>query len=151
MRALPVYDLIAAAGGRGASQSPEPKGWLPVDGAEARDEACFIARMEGRSMERADGEGIPNGAWVLFRRWPDGSPPVRALDGRRVLFQSHDLTDPEHGGRYTVKRLRVTALSEYGDAIAIELRSDHPDVAPMTLRAGDVSLTPVAEVVRVLG
>lgn len=68
----------------------------------------------------------------------------------RVLFQSRDLTDPEHGGRYTVKRLRITGLVEDGEAIAIELRSDHPDVAPMALHAGDVSLTPVAEVVRVL-
>lgn len=151
VRALPVYDLVAAAGGLGASQSPEPKGWLPVDGDEARDDACFIARMEGRSMERADGEGIPNGAWVLFRRWPDGAPPVRALDGRRALFESRDISDPEHGGRYTVKRLRVASLGDDGVVTAIELRSDNPDVAPLTLRTGEVSLTPVAEVVRVLG
>jgi hypothetical protein len=151
VRALPVYDLVAAAGGFGASQAPEPKAWLPLDGSEVTDAACFVARMEGRSMERSDGEGIPNGAWVLFRAWPDGAPPVSALDGRRVLFETRDAADPEHGGRYTVKRARVVALGAAGEVERLELRSDNPEVAPLPVSPRDGSLRPVAEVLRVLG
>ena len=42
---------------------------------------------------------IPSGASCLFRECPAGS-----REGRIVLVQFHSMSDPEGGGRYTVKK-----------------------------------------------
>jgi hypothetical protein len=42
---------------------------------------------------------IPNGAYCLFR-----APVEGTRQGKTVLVQLRDATDPENGGRYTVKR-----------------------------------------------
>jgi len=149
-RALPIYDLVAAAGGWGASQEPTIVGWLPLTTDVPFERDCFVARMEGASMQRPDGDGVPNGAWVMFRRWNSGAPPLRALDGRRLLVQWRSADDPEAGGRYTVKRLRVTSLFEDGGTASIELRSDNPEFPPIAVTPGDGNLDVVAELVRVL-
>ena len=55
----------------------------------------FVAQIIDESMNWR----IPNGAWCLFRAAPAGS-----RQNKIVLVQHRDVTDPETGGRYTVKR-----------------------------------------------
>ncbi len=102
--AVPVHDLAAAAGAFSPSQAPEIIGWAKVHAQRILDRRMFVAKVVGRSMETA----IPDGSWALFRLFPDGSAPSpTALDGRRVVVQLRDATDPETGGSYTLKRWRV--------------------------------------------
>jgi SOS-response transcriptional repressor LexA len=150
VRALPVFDLVAAAGDFGNSQAPEPLGWLPLSIELPLDRQCFVAKMQGDSMETPDG-GVPNGAWVMFRRYGTNVPSVGALDGRRLLLELRDATDPENGGRYTVKRLRITAVDGEGAVQAVELRPDNPARSPIAVGVDDGALRVVAELVRVLG
>jgi hypothetical protein len=61
----------------------------------AADPGLFVAQVIGESMNRR----IPSGAWCLFRANPKGS-----RQGKIVLAQHHDISDPETGGSYTIKR-----------------------------------------------
>jgi hypothetical protein len=107
--AVPVYDLAVAAGGFSEAQAPEPKGWAKVHTGRLLDKQTFVARVVGHSME----DGIPDGSWGLFRMWSAGAAPSpTALDGRRVVVQLRDETDPDTGGQYTLKRWKVTRVPE---------------------------------------
>jgi hypothetical protein len=55
----------------------------------------FVAQVVGKSMEPA----IPDGAYCLF-----AAPVTGTRQGKTVLVQLRDATDPETGERYTVKR-----------------------------------------------
>lgn len=92
---LPVYSLAAAAGGFGDAQVVRPLGWTKVALDRDLHDDMFIARVTGASMEPT----IRNGSWCVFRRERGGS-----RDGQIVLVQSRQLTDPESGAQYTVKR-----------------------------------------------
>jgi hypothetical protein len=108
----------------------------------------FVAKVVGRSMETA----IPDGSWALFRLFPGGVPPAAtALDGRRVVVQLRDATDPETGGSYTLKRWRVTAMGPDGGASEIELRPDNPGFKPIRMRREDGDLRVIAEFLEVVG
>jgi hypothetical protein len=140
--ALPVYDLEVAAGAFGASQTPAPIGWARVGARAATDRQMFVARVVGESMA----PGISHGTWGLFRGYPVGTaPPATALDGRRVVVQLSDAEDPETGGRYTLKRWRVTKLDESGNAVDVELRPDNNAFKPSQLSSVDGDLPVVAE------
>jgi len=91
---VPVYELEAAAGLWGPDHTPSEVGWMHIAARRLRP-GMFVARVVGRSMEPK----IPSGAWCLFRECPAGS-----REGRIVLVQFHSMTDPEGGGRYTVKK-----------------------------------------------
>jgi hypothetical protein len=144
--AWPVYDLVAAAGAFGTSQAPEPTGWMHVAPEPGFDRACFVARTKGASML----PHVPDGAWVLFRRWEE-APPLRALDGRRVLVELRADDDPDTGGRYTVKRWRSAAFDDDGNLARVELRPDNPACRTLSLTADDGALRVVAELLRVIG
>ena len=66
----------------------------------------FVAQVVGKSMEPA----IPDGAWCLFR-----APVEGTRQGKTVLVQLRDATDPETGQRYTVKRYESEKAAE-GDS-----------------------------------
>jgi hypothetical protein len=54
---------------------------------------------------------IPDGAWCLFRANPAGT-----REGKVVVVQLHDMTDPETGGQYTIKRYTSEKVAaEVGD------------------------------------
>ena len=55
----------------------------------------FVASVHGHSMEPK----ISSDSWCLFRKCPAGS-----REGRILLVQLNAMTDPENGGRYTVKK-----------------------------------------------
>jgi hypothetical protein len=146
--ALPVHDLAAAAGGFSEGQTPEVIGWARVCLSRRLDRRMFIARVKGRSMEPR----VPTGAWCVFRAFPAGETPGSvALDGRRVVVQLRDATDPETGGRYTLKRWRVTKLGAGGGAAEVELQPDNPAFKPMRFAGGQVDIRVIAELLEVIG
>lgn len=117
MESVPVYDLAAAAGGFSDGQSPEVIGWARLPTPRPIDGRFFIAKIAGRSME----PGIPSGSMGLFRFFPHGEEPMlTALDGRRVLLQLRDITDPDSGGAFTIKRLRVGPFDAEGRLVGVQ-------------------------------
>ena len=142
-RWVPVIDLAAAASEFSDTQQPEPKGWLELVGRQA-GKGAFVAQVRGRSMEPA----IPDGAWCLFRRIVPGS-----REGKVLLVQHRDITDPESGGRYTVKRYRSrkVAQEESWRHAEIVLEPDNPEFGPIAidpLQADDLRV--IAELVAVI-
>jgi superfamily II DNA or RNA helicase/HKD family nuclease len=116
---LPVYNLEAAAGLWGPDHTPIEIGWIYIPGRRLTSD-MFVACVLGHSMEPK----IPSASWCLFRKCPVGS-----REGRIVLVQFHSMSDPEGGGRYTVKKYHSEkAVTE--DAWShqrIELRPLNPD------------------------
>jgi hypothetical protein len=146
--AAPVLDLSIAAGGFGGSQAPQAIGWARIQSGRRLDRRMFVARVVGHSME----SGIPDGSWGLFRGWAAGvAPSPTALDGRRVIVELHDATDPETGGQYTVKRLKVTKQKADGTVQEVELRPDNPGYKVRKLSANDGELRVVAEFLEIVG
>jgi type III restriction enzyme len=146
--AVPVYDLAVAAGSFGMPQSPTPIGWMHVKPSHHMDRRMFVARIVGHSMEDA----IPDGSWGLFRLFTTGAvPAATALDGKRVVVQLRDQADPETGGKYTLKRWRVTKHTADGGVEQIELRPDNPGFVPKKYTAKDGDIKAVAEFLEVVG
>ncbi len=141
---VPLYSLKAAAGSFGDVQSVEPEGWVQVKTGRKLQSGMFVAQVVGRSMEPA----IPEGAWCLFR-----APVEGTRQGKTVLVQLRDTTDPETGQRYTVKRYE-SEKNTTGDTCyhtKINLKPVNPEFKPIVL-TGDVEgeLLVIAEVVEVL-
>jgi SOS-response transcriptional repressor LexA len=95
---VPLLTLKAAAGAFGSAQEVNADAWVQVPGRKLRP-GMFIARVVGHSMEPR----IPSGAWCLF-----ATPVAGSRQGKIVLAQHRDISDPETGGSYTVKRYRST-------------------------------------------
>jgi superfamily II DNA or RNA helicase/diadenosine tetraphosphate (Ap4A) HIT family hydrolase/HKD family nuclease len=144
-RLVPVYNLEAAAGLWGPEQTPELIGWAPAaaSGRVSRDQ--FIAQVRGRSMEPK----IRDGAWCLFRKCPAGS-----REGRIVLVQFQSQTDPELGGRYTVKKYHSVKRAEE-DSWAhehIELQPLNPEFKPIIVEPSEAQeMVVVGEFIAQLG
>ena len=96
-RAVPMVPLKIAAGTFSGTQSLEDEAehWVQLPEGFATAPGMFVAQVIGESMNKR----IPNGAWCLFR-----ANPVGSRQGKIVLVQHRDVTDPETGGSYTVKR-----------------------------------------------
>lgn len=69
--------------------------WAELPEPFVAKDGYFAAQVVGESMNRR----IPSGAWCLFRNAGAGS-----REGKIVLVWSHDIQDPDTGGRYTIKR-----------------------------------------------
>lgn len=92
---LPVFSLQAVATGFSEEQKlPKVIGWKKVS-KKKYDEDYFIAKVVGRSMEPI----IPYGSPCLFRFERGGS-----RNGKIVLVESRQVSDPETHQRYTIKR-----------------------------------------------
>jgi hypothetical protein len=90
-------------------------------------------------------------AGLSFDFAPRAFPPAAtALDGRRVVVQLRDATDPETGGTYTLKRWRVTATGADGGATEIELRPDNPSLNPIRMRREDGAIRVIAAFLEVV-
>jgi superfamily II DNA or RNA helicase/diadenosine tetraphosphate (Ap4A) HIT family hydrolase/HKD family nuclease len=142
---VPVYDLVAAAGSWGPEGNPQTIGWLEAPNHRLK-EGMFAAWVSGRSMEPR----IPTGSWCLFRPCPTGS-----RNGKLVLVQVNTHTDPEDGGRYTVKKYQSTkrVSNEGWEHESIELQPLNPDpkFKPIRITADDAdSMRIVGEFVAVL-
>jgi SOS-response transcriptional repressor LexA len=92
---------------------------------------------------------ILDGAFCLF-----SAPVTGTRQGKIVLVQLRDVTDPESGERYAVKRYDSEKASD-GDSwrhAKITLKPINPDFAPIVLtgvEGGELQV--VAELVEVLG
>jgi phage repressor protein C with HTH and peptisase S24 domain len=120
---LPYYSLAIAAGGFLAGDAPEPEGWVNAakHGFSKRlSQGMFVTRVEGESMAPT----IKNGSYCVFR-----SPVEGTRQGRIVLVQKRNMTDPDTGGSYTVKRYESTkSVGEEGWRHgSIRLIPDNPD------------------------
>ena len=143
----PLVPLRAAAGTFSGPQHIEDDDfeWVEVDPRSRLRKGMFVAQVVGESMEPA----IPDGAWCLFR-----APVGGTRQGKTVLVQLRDATDPETGQRYTVKRYRSEKAKE-GDSWRHEkiiLEPVNPDFEPIVLTGADEGqLQVIAELVEVLG
>ncbi len=129
----PVYDLSAAAGEWGPEGIPAEIGWIAVPN-QPLSRGMFAARVTGRSMEPI----IPSDSWCLFRPCPAGS-----REGRMLLVQVNTQSDPEDGGRYTVKRYHsVKRATEDGwehQTIQLEpLNNDYQPIEIFSEEADDI-------------
>jgi hypothetical protein len=157
---VPLYELDVAAGAFSEAQDvdevllgnegrrPEEFSWVELPEAFRPRRGLFVARVVGESMNRR----IPNGAWCLF-----GPAPTGSRNGRVVIAQHRDISDPETGGRFTVK-LYASEKSTSSDGSwsheSIVLRPDtrSEGYAPIVLspeQADDLRI--VAVLVAVLG
>ena len=144
---VPLVPLAAAAGAFSAPQKVAGEDdwqWVDLHPKRPLAEGMFVARIAGRSMQPA----IPDGAYALFRA------PVRGTrQGKTVLVQLRDATDPETGARYTVKRYESEKAKE-GDAwrhTKITLKPINPEFQPIVLTAMDEdSVQVIAELLEVV-
>lgn len=157
---VPLYDLAVAAGRFSAGQTvdevclgdedqrPLDFTWVELPDSFRVRRGLFVARVVGESMNRR----IPNGRWCLFSLAPKGS-----RNGRVVIAQHRDISDPDTGGHYTVK-LYESRKTETPDGSwrheSIVLRPDSSlaEYEPIVLnpeQAHDLRI--VAELVAVLG
>ncbi len=117
---VPVYDLVASAGGWGDEGSPQQIGWIKVqDQPLSKD--LFAAKVIGRSMEPT----IPSESWCLFRSFTGGTRQDRLL-----LLQVNTHLDPEDGGRYTVKKYKSQkqATADGWEHVSITLQTTKPSI-----------------------
>ena len=148
---LPLVPLKAAAGAFSDVQRVEDDDfdWVTFESGNRLRRGMFVAQVVGKSMEPA----IPDGAFCLFR-----APVEGTRQGKIVLVQMRDDTDPESGQRYTVKRYMSEKVAD-GDSwrhSRISLSPINPDFQPIVLTgmdsgADDGQFQVVAEVVEVLG
>jgi len=144
---VPLVPLKAAAGAFGDPQNIEEDDfeWVAVESRHRLRPGMFVAQVVGKSMEPA----IPDGAWCLFR-----APVEGTRQGKTVLVQLRDATDPETGQRYTVKRY-TSEKAEKDDSWRhekITLEPVNPGFDPIVLTAEDHGeLQVIAEFIEVLG
>ncbi len=144
---IPLVPLKAAAGAFGDLQHIDEDGfeWVAVDSHHRLRRGMFVAQVVGKSMEPV----IADGALCLFR-----SPVEGTRQGRTVLVQLRDATDPETGERYTIKRYRSekTAHADTWRHATITLEPMNSEFAPIVLTDTDAGeLQVIAEFVEVLG
>jgi len=102
---LPLWSVRAAAGGFGQRQTAEIEDWIEVPAGTRMGPDLFVAHVIGESMEPR----IPSGSLCLFRKFGAGS-----RNGKLVLVE--DLSEPESGERYTIKRYRSEkSITEDGE------------------------------------
>jgi SOS-response transcriptional repressor LexA len=139
--AIPLVRLDIAAGSFDEDQLPEPTGWVRPHTSTPLAKGLFVARVRGRSMV----PDIPDGAWCLFKHiWT--TPPTGAI----VVAQRHEGSDPELGGRYTVKkfRRRVEEASDGARQVTTILEPVNPAFAHIPLGPEDRVVAQLVEVLR---
>jgi len=147
VKCVPLVPLKAAAGAFSDPQrvADDAFEWVEVDSKRRLRPGMFVAQVVGRSME----PGIADGAYCLF-----AAPVAGSRQGRTVLVQLRDATDPETGHRYTVKRYE-SEKARAGDSwrhTRITLKPTNPAYTPIVLDdAGEDAVHVIAEVVEALG
>ncbi|MBK8187450.1 MAG: DUF2075 domain-containing protein [Cellvibrio sp.] len=91
---VPIFDISAAAGNFSSLQNIQECDWVELPDEFATREGMFVIRVIGESMNRR----IPNGSWCLFKANPGGT-----RNGKVVLVQHHEISDPDNAGSFTVK------------------------------------------------
>lgn len=137
---VPSLELQIAAGAFGEDQRPDFNEWVQINTSRPLKKGMFVAKVVGRSMEPL----IPDGAHCLFQF---KAPQLR--NDMVAVFQLHDSEDPESGGHYTVKRLRVYRQNtDEGVVRKAKLMPENPAFQPITVDEDNVKF--VAEFLEVL-
>jgi hypothetical protein len=146
--AIPVVDLAIAAGEFGEFQLPDPDSveWVSVPDGVRPSMDLFVARVVGESMNKV----VPSGSWCLFRLNPAGT-----RNGRIVVAQLRNYTDPEGGGAFTIKRyesVKQIQRDEEVTNILIRLKPESNDATYRVIEVtqDDESVRVIAELLRVL-
>jgi hypothetical protein len=146
--AVPVVSLKIAAGAFADTQivDLDSAEWATPSGVPIGP-GMFIAQVVGESMNKK----VPNGSWCLFRQNPGGT-----RQGKIVLAQHRDITDPDTGGSFTIKvySSEKRAHAEDGwrhERVVLSPRSSDPSFQSIEVDVetrGDVQI--LAELVAVL-
>jgi uncharacterized protein len=148
--AAPLVDLRFAAGNFSDPQALEHQAdeWVALPDWISPQPGLFVAQVVGESMNRR----IPNGAWCLFR-----SNPAGTREGKVVVVQHRSISDPETGGRYTLKLYsseKTTTTDGSWQHTRITLRPDstQSEFQPLVIERPeeDEGFTVVAEMLMVL-
>jgi type I restriction enzyme R subunit len=147
VKCIPLVPLKAAAGAFSDPQhiADDDLDWVEIESGRRLHPGMFVAQVLGHSME----PDIEDGAYCLF-----AAPVTGSRQGRTVLVQLRDATDPETGHRYTVKRYQSekTADDDSWRHTRIWLKPNNPAFAPIELEADDDGAVQViAELIEVLG
>ena len=111
---LPVYSLEAACGPLAEGVVVEAEGWIKAEGCGKLDETMFVVKTKGLSMKGL----IPEGAYVILRKLGGGD-----LEGKTLLIQRNDVSDPESGGAYTIKK-----FMREGKRVVLKARDSEYDI-----------------------
>lgn len=90
---IPLYDLKVAAGAF-SQQRVENIKYVELDNLIPQRDNLFACKVVGESMNKV----IPNGSICLFEKYSGGT-----RNGRIVLVEMTDFTDPDSGSSYTIK------------------------------------------------
>jgi hypothetical protein len=96
---VPLVSPHMAAGGFSKSQEGggtklrDCREWVRY-GQRTFEEGMFVATARGRSMDPK----ISDGSHCLFRK-----PPTSTRQGQLLVVQHRKISDPQHGGHYTLK------------------------------------------------
>jgi hypothetical protein len=146
---VPLLPLEAAAGYLERVQS-DPAGdgdweWVEIDTHRRPRPGMFVARVIGKSMEPA----IPDGSYCLF-----AGPVTGTRQGRTVLVQLRSASDPETGGRYTVKRYeseKTTSEDGTWRHVKVKLKPNNPHFAAIEFTTDDEgTVAVIAEMLEVI-
>lgn len=149
--AVPVVPLQAAAGAfsdlQEVQKRPEELDWVEPPSFVTPSPGMFIAQVVGESMNRR----IPNRAWCLFQM-PSGG----TREGKTVLVQHRDISDPDTGASFTVKRYHSEKVQDPDTGwrharIVLKPDSFDPEYEPIVLEEDAVAdLAVVGELKAVL-
>ena len=142
--AIPVLDLAAAAGGFGEeqplaaeldqlAQDSTKAAWVALPMNLKPSARLFVIKVVGESMNRR----IPNGSLAVFRAEPQGT-----RQGKVVLARLSSDTDPDTGGRFTVKVYDSTKVDAadgtwHHQEVRLSPDSNDPAFQPIVLNQED--------------
>jgi len=143
---LPLYTAEAACGGFGRGLPVEREGWMRVDSIGGLNRNMYVVRAYGKSMEPL----IFDGAYCIFKM-----PTAGSRHNKVVLVEHYGISDPDHGGKYTIKRYKSKkAYAQDGtwQHEQIILKSDNSDYDDIVIdNADDGEFFVVGEFIGVLG
>ena len=116
---LPFYSAIGKCGPFAEGQEVVQDGWIKVEGKGRLDGTQFVVKTEGVSMEGL----IEEGSYVLFSKLGGGE-----LDGKVLLVQRREASDPETGGAYTIKK-----FARKGGRVVLKARN--PEIGDIVLES----------------
>jgi phage repressor protein C with HTH and peptisase S24 domain len=143
---VPLVPLKAAAGAFGDPQHIEDQDWewVYVKSKRRLREGMFVAQVVGKSMEPT----IPDGSLCLF-----AAPVTGTRQGKTVLVQLRDRSDPETGERCTVKRYESCKIQNKHSwqHEQITLKPLNPEYKPIQFKGtGEGELQVIAELIEVI-
>lgn len=127
-RTIPFYDLEVAAGSFSEQQQVDSIRYIELPEQFPIKPNLFACRVIGESMNKI----IPNGSVCLFEKYTGGS-----RNGKIVLAEMTDFTDPDFGSNYTIKEYsskKTTSEDGWRHEEIILLPKSNYEYEPIKLR-----------------